>query len=354
MTSLDVALPMRELLLLVFIHGFKGTDQTFRDFPERLQHVLTETVGNLDVQCVVFPAYETKGDLNEAVVKFADWLTNLTVEKEVASGGGAGSAKIVLCGHSMGGLLAADTLKEFLNSRPDNEAPLWPKIIACIAFDTPYLGLNPDVFKSSATKALQFADTARNVGTSLFGAFAGLGASKAVGSAPAAPNTATSSPWAKWAAPAAYAVGGALLAGAAAGTTYYHREDIGLGYSWATDHMKYVGNLWDSDALDKRVDFLTNLQAQESVLFRNFYTFLPPTPMLSTTERTFIVLPRKSAARSGFFILARNGLAADEIQAHTGMFSAQTNDGYYDLGLQTANLIKDALAKNTTPGTSNP
>ncbi|CAK5265010.1 unnamed protein product [Mycena citricolor] len=343
MTSLDVALPMRELLLLVFIHGFKGTDQTFRDFPERLQHVLTETVGNLDVQCVVFPAYETKGDLNEAVVKFADWLTNLTVEKEVASGGGAGSAKIVLCGHSMGGLLAADTLKEFLNSRPDNKAPLWPKIIACIAFDTPYLGLNPDVFKSSATKALQFADTARNVGTSLFGAFAGLGASKAVGSAPAAPNTATSSPWAKWAAPAAYAVGGALLAGAAAGTTYYHREDIGLGYSWATDHMKYVGNLWDSDALDKRVDFLTNLQAQEI-----------STPSFSYTDAehhgTHIHRSaRKSASRSGFFILARNGLAADEIQAHTGMFSAQTNDGYYDLGLQTANLIKDALTKNTTP-----
>lgn len=37
----------------------------------------------------------------------------------------------------MGGLLAADTLREFVNSRPDAKAPLWPKIIACIAFDTP-------------------------------------------------------------------------------------------------------------------------------------------------------------------------------------------------------------------------
>jgi len=38
---------------------------------------------------------------------------------------------------SMGGLLAADTLLAIANSRPDKEAPLWPRIIACIAFDTP-------------------------------------------------------------------------------------------------------------------------------------------------------------------------------------------------------------------------
>ena len=38
---------------------------------------------------------------NAAVVRFADWLTDLTVQREVAYGvgGGAGKAKIVLCGH---------------------------------------------------------------------------------------------------------------------------------------------------------------------------------------------------------------------------------------------------------------
>lgn len=40
---------------------------------------------------------------NVAVEHFADWLTTLTIEKEVAhgSGGGAGKAKIVLCGHRL-------------------------------------------------------------------------------------------------------------------------------------------------------------------------------------------------------------------------------------------------------------
>lgn len=37
----------------------------------------------------------------------------------------------------MGGLLAADALIQFVQNRPDAEAPIWPRIIACLAFDTP-------------------------------------------------------------------------------------------------------------------------------------------------------------------------------------------------------------------------
>ena len=38
---------------------------------------------------------------------------------------------------SMGGLLTADALIQFVQDRPDANAPLWPRIIACLAFDTP-------------------------------------------------------------------------------------------------------------------------------------------------------------------------------------------------------------------------
>lgn len=47
-----------DLLLVVFVHGFKGTDETFGAFPTRLQHILTETVARVSVECIVFPAYE--------------------------------------------------------------------------------------------------------------------------------------------------------------------------------------------------------------------------------------------------------------------------------------------------------
>ena len=50
------------VLLLVFIHGFKGTDTTFEEFPQRLQHLLTQTVPNLTVESLVFPAYEVRQD----------------------------------------------------------------------------------------------------------------------------------------------------------------------------------------------------------------------------------------------------------------------------------------------------
>jgi hypothetical protein len=67
--------------------------------------------------------------------------------------------------------------------------------------------------------------------------------------------------------PAALVVGGALMAGAAAGA-FIHREDLGAGYSWITDHMKYVRTLWDQDVLRKRMDDLMDIEARLGVVFK--------------------------------------------------------------------------------------
>ena len=50
--------PSQELVLLIFIHGFKGTDSSFEQFPNRLEHLLAETIPGIRVECVTFPAYE--------------------------------------------------------------------------------------------------------------------------------------------------------------------------------------------------------------------------------------------------------------------------------------------------------
>lgn len=184
------------------------------------------------------------------------------------------SMSVALNPTSMGGLLIADTLLEFVKSRPDEKAPLWPKIVACIAFDTPYLGLHPFMFKNSVVKAAKYAEAAKTVGSSLFGSLVGLGVNKTAPppsqnqariELPAEPGNKNG--WGKWV-PAAYAVGGALLAGAAAGGAYYKREDLGLGYTWVADHMKYVGNLWDEAALKKRLDSLVEVEKEQCVTFR--------------------------------------------------------------------------------------
>lgn len=78
---------------------------------------------------------------------------------------------------------------------------------------------------------------------------------------------ASQSGWTKWA-PALYTVGGAVVAGAAAGGAYWRRDDLGVGYSWATDHMKYVRNLWDEEALKRRVNSLIEIEETEGVVFR--------------------------------------------------------------------------------------
>jgi len=78
---------------------------------------------------------------------------------------------------------------------------------------------------------------------------------------------------------------------------------------------------------------------------------LPANPPSFMDHRTFIVLPKRKFSFSlpskddvaDHFLTAPNGLANDEIQAHTGMFEAKTNDGYYQLGLETSRVIREAV-----------
>lgn len=58
------------------------------------------------------------------------------------------------------------------------------------------------------------------------------------------------------------------------------------------------------------------------------------------------MLPKRETILAEHFIEARNTLAEDEVKAHTGMFDSKTNDGYYELGLVTAQFIRDAIANS--------
>ncbi|KAF7775923.1 hypothetical protein Agabi119p4_4316 [Agaricus bisporus var. burnettii] len=327
------------LVLVIFIHGFKGTDETFGEFPKRLQHILSETIKNVQVESIIFPAYETKGELNEAVIRFADWLTTLTVERENKLGRGAGSAKIVLCGHSMGGFLAADSVLEFVKTLPDKDCPLWPNIIACVTFDTPFLGINPAVVKNGVTKATEYASTATTIGSAIF---AGLGAKKVADTRSTSSNTsAATSSWGSWGS-AALTFGGTLLAGAAVGGAYYQRNSLNQGFSSLMDHMKYVGNAWYEPGLRSRIDALVDAQENHHIIFHNFYVHLPESPPTHLTPRTFIVQPKRTSRAWKHFSAAKNKRASDEIQGHTTMFNGRANDGYYNLGLDTAKIIQQA------------
>jgi hypothetical protein len=59
------------------------------------------------------------------------------------------------------------------------------------------------------------------------------------------------------------------MAGALASTAYSHRTDIETSYGALTDHMQYVGALWDKDALAKRVRHLVEGETMHGVVFRS-------------------------------------------------------------------------------------
>jgi len=64
---------MRKTLLLVFIHGFKGSDDTFGGFPADLRALLAHTLPKIDVVSVQYPQFETRGELKDAVARFKEW-----------------------------------------------------------------------------------------------------------------------------------------------------------------------------------------------------------------------------------------------------------------------------------------
>lgn len=258
---------------------------------------------------------------------FIDWLTELIVRLECdhGAGGGAGKAKIVLMGHSMGGLLIADAAKEIVdNARPKD--PLWPTIVGIlgesylfliqrrlfdtIAFDTPYLGLHPHTFKHHLSQAATYYEQARSVASAatMLSPFAvGLGFGKwgqgqsnakegeagPSRSSTSAPNStkgkskevspeqnssgvaaAAQSFWSK--SSTLYGLGAVALGAAAAGTAYYRREDFMNGWKWGFDHMTFVKNLWDDTAMKDRLDTLYRLEKERDIVFYKYVCFVKP------------------------------------------------------------------------------
>jgi hypothetical protein len=64
---------MKRVLLLCFIHGFKGDDDTFREFPKHLQDTITSNLPEDKIASVVYPKYETKGELVQSTAAFLGW-----------------------------------------------------------------------------------------------------------------------------------------------------------------------------------------------------------------------------------------------------------------------------------------
>lgn len=183
----------------------------------------------------------------------------------------------------MGGLVISDTL---LQTLPTASIP----ILGLIAYDSPLLGLNPAVFKSTFDKALDYASKGQAALAALgagYGWFRSTSAqkdksstsassrpaspagspratqsaekesdSREVAAPPPAASTSATPGSSRWLSMPylATAAGVTGAAAAAFGAAYYNRDTLAQHWQWATSHLSFVGELWKQEELERRLE----------------------------------------------------------------------------------------------------
>ncbi|GLA31076.1 hypothetical protein AnigIFM63326_009516 [Aspergillus niger] len=140
-------------LLLIYIHGFLGSEDSFCNFPRDVHDLLKASLAQTHITYTkIYPRYKTRGPIHVARDDIIRWLSPHM----------APDLDLILLGHSIGGLIAADvalaqsypTAGHFPNSDLNNI------FVGLVAFDTPFLGLHPRVITTAAGRV--FCRKAKN------------------------------------------------------------------------------------------------------------------------------------------------------------------------------------------------
>ncbi|KJZ80080.1 hypothetical protein HIM_00794 [Hirsutella minnesotensis 3608] len=369
---------MPRILLLCFVHGFKGKDVTFNEFPHHLKRRLERELPEKLIETIIYPTYETKGKLAEATQAFLQWLKERVIDVrkthlEKAWPPNDSEVAVVLVAHSMGGFVAADALFLSLNQQIEAEAEgtaQFPLIKGILTFDTPFNGLARSMFVYGAFSNYQKVSSAYNIAAAL-GAAAPIGLRSldtrhATGSS-AVPTTPRSNlAWKTWQL-VAVRTGtiGAIAAGGVAayrnqeaiikglqnlgnidketvaagyrqgietigqGLAYINPGILGQSFAWLSDHFTFVGALLKQKELSRRLD---RLGAIKGVGIRNFYTSLGENGCWSggyfVPERTFCAVPTNDHPAFPLFTRYIIQDSDDEVTAHTSIFKKSGNNEY--------------------------
>lgn len=372
-------------------HHEQGGDDTFGSFPEHIRALISHALPHVDVLALTYPKFETRGELKDCVARFREWygvhgpnpcinpdvdgglicatcadrLQNKVIDLEVANSTPSPtidpSVHTILVGHSMGGIVAAETLLLLDSEQPippsrtstNPEAPnfpsnntlrsststshpnpseassghqsgisdytfMFPHIQGVLAFDTPLLGLAPGMVAHSIEGGHKMVSSAYNTLSEISSAFgwgskseparsSATGTSKPLAAltAPSNDDAAAAPKWQSWGKYAMFAgAAGAVAAGGAA-ALYSQREKISAGWGWASGHLLFVNCLGRPEELRKRVAKIDETCENRGIGSANFYTNLGKgaregygaTSGVLGKERTFCNLP--TAVREG-------------------------------------------------------
>lgn len=336
-------------------------------------------------------------------------LQNQVIDLEVANRTASPtvdpSVHVFLVGHSMGGIVAAETLLLLSSEQPipskpsssDQTSPepssvadserivepgsfMFPHIQGVIAFDTPYLGIAPGVVSYGAEGHYRNISSAYNTFSDVAGIF-GLGGKKGNSNAsnakrqslPASTSNgdaAATPSWQRWGRYAMFAgAAGAVAAGGAA-AMYSQRQKITDGWDWVSSHLAFVGCLTRAQELRERLKLLAKVHEDRGIGCINFYTCLGQRAaavvddtnqgqtslsqrILRSKYRTFCALPSDieehdptDPSEMGLrWSRTVNDKATDEVGAHISMFLPKQNPAFDLLVRQASDVLVKSIDK---------
>ncbi|KAI8143319.1 hypothetical protein BJV82DRAFT_657254 [Fennellomyces sp. T-0311] len=128
---------------IVYVHGFLGSVKTFKDLPTKLRSSLHACYPNILVDNNIY-IYKTRGRYKDAPRNLYNAVLTCIQTRWTYDP----SPLIIFVGHSMGGLVAADTIrlidKQNLPAFPNNA-----RVIGLLAYDTPYFSIDHEFIKAS-------------------------------------------------------------------------------------------------------------------------------------------------------------------------------------------------------------
>jgi pimeloyl-ACP methyl ester carboxylesterase len=91
----------KRILLVIYIHGYNGNNQSFQSFPAHVhQYLKTALADSHRIHSKIYPRYKTYRAMQVGVENFSEWL-----------GAAEGDdTDVMLVGHSMGGILAGEVV----------------------------------------------------------------------------------------------------------------------------------------------------------------------------------------------------------------------------------------------------
>jgi hypothetical protein len=97
---------MEAKTLILFVHGFMGSESSFSDFPLDLVLTIKKTYKLPNIEARIFPFFATKGSPNKSIALLYNWLLLNASAPEYEA--------VVIVAHSMGGLISCDAFRRII------------------------------------------------------------------------------------------------------------------------------------------------------------------------------------------------------------------------------------------------